>query len=80
MISWWCLAVPSFITVSLVYFFVLLPSYNVEYLTPDTNDLCTITDQYAAICKNPQDWAEGTSVILDLPIFAVNEILYESDQ
>jgi PIG-P len=46
---WWSLAIPSFLVMGLVYIYVALLSYNVEYLTLGLESLECIVDEAANI-------------------------------
>ncbi|KAK9363287.1 PIG-P-domain-containing protein [Lipomyces starkeyi] len=73
---WWALAVPSFIVMLVVYIYVALMSYNVEVLTPELNQLCTITDEYAVISTDDKFLWKSSDGVWDLPIESVNYVLY----
>ncbi|KAH7626636.1 PIG-P-domain-containing protein [Sordaria sp. MPI-SDFR-AT-0083] len=44
---WWSLAIPSFLTMTLVYIYVALAAYNTEYLTLPLGSIETIVDEAA---------------------------------
>ncbi|KAK8103819.1 PIG-P-domain-containing protein [Apiospora kogelbergensis] len=46
---WWALAIPAFLVVLIVYIYVALAAYNVEYLTLPLTDLETIVDDAANV-------------------------------
>ncbi|KAI4242448.1 MAG: hypothetical protein L6R40_004002 [Gallowayella cf. fulva] len=46
---WWSLAIPSFLVMTLVYIYVALASYNIEYLTLPMNSIENIVDEAANI-------------------------------
>ncbi|KAL8669190.1 MAG: hypothetical protein Q9168_006214 [Polycauliona sp. 1 TL-2023] len=46
---WWSLAIPSFLVMTLVYIYVALAAYNVEYLTLPMNSIENIVDEAANI-------------------------------
>ncbi|KAK9323902.1 PIG-P-domain-containing protein [Lipomyces orientalis] len=73
---WWALAVPSFIVMFIVYIYVALMSYNVEVLTPELNQLCTITDEYAVISTDDKYLWKSSDGVWDLPVESVNYVLY----
>ncbi|KAL8695738.1 MAG: hypothetical protein Q9224_003198 [Gallowayella concinna] len=47
--TWWSLAIPSFLVMTLVYIYVALASYNTEYLTLPMNSIENIVDDAANI-------------------------------
>ncbi|KAK9239486.1 PIG-P-domain-containing protein [Lipomyces kononenkoae] len=73
---WWALAVPSFIVMLIVYIYVALMSYNVEVLTPELNQICTLTDEYAVISTDDKYLWKSSDGVWDLPIESVNYVLY----
>ncbi|KAK3396341.1 PIG-P-domain-containing protein [Sordaria brevicollis] len=46
---WWSLAIPSFLTMTLVYIYVALAAYNTEYLTLPLGSIETIVDEAAQV-------------------------------
>ncbi|KAL8849059.1 MAG: hypothetical protein Q9221_005958 [Calogaya cf. arnoldii] len=46
---WWSLAIPSFLVMTLVYIYVALAAYNIEYLTLPMNSIENIVDEAANI-------------------------------
>ncbi|KAK8122445.1 hypothetical protein PG984_011115 [Apiospora sp. TS-2023a] len=46
---WWALAIPAFLVMLIVYIYVALAAYNVEYLTLPLTDLETIVDDAANV-------------------------------
>lgn len=75
---WWALAFPAWSVVALIYIYIALACYNTQILTPNFKDLRTVTDKYAKICgpDNAEQWPQGTDAILDLPLGAVCDALY----
>ncbi|RMZ75628.1 hypothetical protein DV738_g5402, partial [Chaetothyriales sp. CBS 135597] len=85
---WWSLAIPAWIVMLLVYIYVALLAYNVEYLTlPLNSSECmvdeagnvAILDSSGRIRKGGSArfiWNEGTDAVMDVPIGGVCEVLY----
>ncbi|CCG81577.1 Putative uncharacterized protein [Taphrina deformans PYCC 5710] len=75
---WWALAIPAWSVVALIYIYVALACYNTQVLTPKLTDRRTITDSHAKICQKSEadKWNQGTDAVLDLPISAVCDALY----
>lgn len=46
---WWSLAIPSFLVMTIIYIYIALASYNVEYLTLPMSSLENIVDDAANI-------------------------------
>ncbi|KAK7984900.1 hypothetical protein PG988_002522 [Apiospora saccharicola] len=46
---WWALAIPAFLVMLIIYIYVALAAYNVEYLTLPLTDLETIVDDAANV-------------------------------
>lgn len=84
---WWALAIPSYILVSMVYGYVALACYNVEYLTLPLNDPRNFVDDSGLIVSELENFNKdsidnylykGTSGVWDLPTSLVNDVLYGS--
>ncbi|KAK9368086.1 hypothetical protein V1509DRAFT_95820 [Lipomyces kononenkoae] len=60
----------------IVYIYVALISYNVEVLTPDLNQVCTLTDEYAVVSTDDKYLWKSSDGVWDLPIESVNYVLY----
>lgn len=75
---WWSLAIPAWSIVALIYIYIALACYNTQILTPKFNSPRTISDGHAKICTEEyaEKWVEGTDAVLDLPISAVCDALY----
>lgn len=85
---WWALAIPSYVLVSMMYMYIGIACYNVEYLTLPLNDNRTIVDDSGIIVTQLKNFKHsdledryihsGTSGVWDLPISVVNQVLYSS--
>lgn len=75
---WWALALPAWSVVALLYIYVALACYNTQVLTPRFSDMRTISDRHAKICPRAEadKWDQGTDAVLDMPISAVCDALY----
>lgn len=75
---WWSLSLSTFILVLMLYIYIALQLWNIEYETVKTNDLRTIIDDDAAIEKNWKEYGwKITNGVYDLRITDVNKILYD---
>lgn len=84
---WWALAIPSYVIVLMMYMYVAIACYDVEYLTLPLDDNRNIVDDSGIVVTQlpnfkPKDIdkyiSNGTSGVWDLPISTVNEILYSN--
>lgn len=77
-VRWWALAIPAWSVVALMYIYIALACYNTQILTPKLNDKRTISDGYSKICglDMADKWDQGTDAVLDLPVSAVCDALY----
>lgn len=82
---WWALAIPSYILVSMVYGYVALACYNVEYLTLPLDDPRNFVDDSGLIVTELENFNKddmekylynGTSGVWDLPTSVVNDVLF----
>lgn len=76
---WWALAVPSFVLVLIIYIYVALASYNVEFLTKPLDSLEMISDTHAKVV--PDEMVDEllyapSDGVWDLPISEVSKVLY----
>lgn len=71
---WWALAVPSYVLVLMVYMYVGIALYDVEVLTLPLCDNRAVADDTGVVVAQPL--FAGTSGVWDLPLVAVNEVLY----
>ncbi|OLL22584.1 Meiotically up-regulated gene 84 protein [Neolecta irregularis DAH-3] len=75
---WWAVALPSWFTVLIAWIYFALLGYN-RTITPRFSNITCITDDFANISQNPDDWHRGTDAILDVPLGEVNHLLYETE-
>lgn len=77
-VRWWALAIPAWSVVALIYIYIALACYNTQILTPKLSDERTISDGHAKICGlgMADKWDQGTDAVLDLPVSAVCDALY----
>ena len=84
---WWALAIPSYVIALMMYMYVGISCYDVEYLTLPLDDNRNVVDDSGIVVtqlKNfrPKDIEKyaysGTSGVWDLPISTVNHILYST--
>lgn len=77
-VRWWALAVPAWSLVLLIYIYIALACYNTQVLTPELKDHRTMSDTHAKICGSEmaEKWDQGTDAVLDLPVSAVCDALY----
>jgi len=84
---WWALAIPSYVLCLMVYMYVAIACYDMEYLTLPLNDTRNIVDDSGIVVTQLKNFknsdiekyiCNSTSGVWDLPISVVNEILYSN--
>ena len=84
---WWALAIPSYVIVLMMYMYVGIACYDVEYLTLPLDDNRNVVDDSGIVVTQLENFRakdidkyaySGTSGVWDLPISTVNQILYSS--
>ncbi|XP_043804240.1 phosphatidylinositol N-acetylglucosaminyltransferase subunit P [Apis laboriosa] len=74
--KYWAIAIPIWALTALAIFaFIIYPAINLS-MTPDINDIATITDKYS--CPKKETIPDGIPPVYDIPITKVCRKLYLS--
>lgn len=74
---WWSLSISAFVLMSMLYVYIALQFWNIEYECIPLDDLRTITDPDACVEKDITQFGfNDTNGVFDLRITDVNDVLY----